>query len=199
MQFKNVALSLFVAIATADSISDLAAQIPSCAQSCLSDGAKKAGCSTTDYTCQCSNIASITSNSALCVSTSCSSDDLTETSKVTSELCLEVAQQVGGDTFSSAFDSLTGAAGSAFTSATAALGSLATEATGAAGSAFTSATGAAGSAFTSATAAAGSALSTATDAAATGSTSPTATPAAANQAVAGMGMVGAAALFAMAL
>ncbi|KAJ8120399.1 hypothetical protein O1611_g10376 [Lasiodiplodia mahajangana] len=79
MQFKTVALSLFVAIAAADDISDLAAQVPSCAQSCLSDGAKKAGCSTTDYTCQCSNITSITANSALCVSTSCSSDDLAGT------------------------------------------------------------------------------------------------------------------------
>ncbi|KAI1133321.1 hypothetical protein F5Y10DRAFT_228751 [Nemania abortiva] len=198
MQFKTVALSLFVAAAAADSISDIAAQIPSCAQSCLQDGAKQAGCSTTDYTCQCSNITSITSNSVLCVSTSCSSDDLQETSKVTTELCLAVAQQVGGDSFSSALDSITGAAGSAFTSATAAIGSALTSATGAAGSALTSATGAAGSAFTSATGAAGSALSTATDAATT-STSPTATPAAANQAVAGIGMVGAAALFAMAL
>ncbi|KAJ8121346.1 hypothetical protein ONZ43_g2179 [Nemania bipapillata] len=43
MQFKTVALSLFVALATADDISDLAAQIPSCAQSCWSSSAKQAG------------------------------------------------------------------------------------------------------------------------------------------------------------
>ncbi|KAI0879052.1 hypothetical protein GGS24DRAFT_277683 [Hypoxylon argillaceum] len=217
MQFKTAALSLFVALAAADSISDLAAQIPSCATSCLNDGAKQAGCATTDYTCQCTNIASITSSSGLCIATACSSDDLQKTSQATTNLCLAVAEQVGGDTFTSALDSLTGAAGSAFTSATGAIGSAFTSATGAAESAITSATGAAGSAFTSATGAAGSALTSATGAAGSALTSatgaagsvlssatdaavtPTSTPAAANQAVAGMGMVGAAALLALAL
>ncbi|KAI0427604.1 hypothetical protein F5Y09DRAFT_315713 [Xylaria sp. FL1042] len=179
MQFKTVVLSLFVALAAADSLDDLAAQIPSCAKTCIDDGAKKAGCASTDYTCECSNITSITANAFSCVSSSCSADDLQKTTDATTSLCLAVAQQVGGDAYSSAINSLTSAAGSALSSATAAVGS---------------ATGSAGSAFTSATAAAGSSLTSA----ATGA-SPTATPAAANQAVAGMGMVGAAAMFALAL
>ncbi|KAI1163049.1 hypothetical protein F5B18DRAFT_621788 [Nemania serpens] len=189
MQFRTVALSLFVALAAADHISDLASQVPSCAQPCLASGAQKAGCDATDYKCQCSKALDITSNSALCVSTSCSSDDSANAYKTTTELCLAVAGQAGSDSLSSAIDSLTSAVGGAVT-----------KATDAAGSAFTSATGAAGSAFTSATGAAGSAITSAVGSASAGAVPPaTSTPAAANQAVAGMGMVGAAAFFALAL
>ncbi|KAI0967396.1 hypothetical protein F4678DRAFT_252186 [Xylaria arbuscula] len=197
MQFKTVAISLFATLVAAESIDQLAADIPSCAKTCIDNSAKQAGCDTTDYTCQCTNLTDITSNSLQCISSGCSTDDLTKTSEATSALCLAVAKQIGGDTYSSAIDSLTSAAGSAIATASAALSS----ATDAAGSAFTSATGAAGSAFTSATGAAGSAFTSATgtaDSSAT-SASPTATPAAANQAVAGMGMVGAAAIFVLAL
>ncbi|KAI3326847.1 hypothetical protein HD806DRAFT_419076 [Xylariaceae sp. AK1471] len=188
MQFKTVVLSLFVAAAAAKSIDEIVAEIPSCAKPCLDDGSTKAGCAVDDHKCQCTNIDALTSNSIICISTGCNKDDLATTSQVTSELCLAVAQQVGDDTISSVVQSITSAAGSAFSEATSAAGSALTSATGAAGSALTSATGAAGSAFTSATGAAGSATPSATQ-----------TPAAANQAVAGMGMVGAAAIFALAL
>ncbi|KAI1355111.1 hypothetical protein F5Y01DRAFT_197320 [Xylaria sp. FL0043] len=171
MQIKAVALSLFVALASADSLADLAAQIPSCAKSCIDDGAKQAGCASGDYNCECTNLTAITTNSITCISSNCSSDELQKTSDATTALCLQVAQQAGDDAYSSAYNSLT--------SATAAAGS---------------ATKSAGSAFTSATAAAGSSVSSALS-----SASPTATPGAANQAVAGMGMVGAAAMFALAL
>ncbi|KAI1274563.1 hypothetical protein F5Y07DRAFT_211215 [Xylaria sp. FL0933] len=179
MQIKTVALSLFVALASADSLADLAAQIPSCAKSCIEDGAKQAGCASGDYNCECTNLTAITTNSITCVSSNCSSDELQKTSDATTALCLQVAQQAGDDAYSSAFNSLTSAGASDYTSATAAAGS---------------ATKSAGSAFTSATAAAGSSVSSALS-----SASPTATPGAANQAVAGMGMVGAAAMFALAL
>ncbi|KAI1113560.1 hypothetical protein F5Y14DRAFT_417588 [Nemania sp. NC0429] len=186
MQFRTVALSLFVALAAADNISDLAAKVPSCARPCIASAAEKAGCDATDYKCQCGKALEITSNSALCTTTSCSKDDTNEAYKSTTDLCLAVAGQAGSD----ALSSFTSAVGGAFTSATGAVGSAFTEATGAAGSAFSSATDAAGSAFSSATDAAGSAAS------------PTPTPGAANHpAVAGMGMgmVGAAAVFALAL
>ncbi|GAP84600.1 putative CFEM domain-containing protein [Rosellinia necatrix] len=195
MQFKTAALSLFVALAAADSIDDIAAKIPACAKTCLNDGSTAAGCAVSDHKCQCSEIDAITKNSILCITSSCDGDDLNETTKVTTELCLAVAQQVGDDTFSSAVDSITSKAAGAFTSATGAAGSAFTSATGAVGSAFTSATGAAGAAITSATGAAGDAISSAID----DTPSPTSTPAAANQAAAGLGMVGAAAMFALAL
>ncbi|KAI8633614.1 hypothetical protein F5Y19DRAFT_470856 [Xylariaceae sp. FL1651] len=182
MQFKTAVLSFFVAAAVAQSVDDIVAEIPACATKCLDDASTKAGCAVSDHTCQCQNIDAITKNGIVCVSQACSSDDTQKTAQVTTDLCLAVAQQVGGDTFSSALSSATAAAGSALTSAT-----------GAAGSAFTSATGAAGSALTSATGAAGSSTHV------TSTPTPTATPAAANHAAAGMGMVGAAAMFALAL
>ncbi|KAI1363820.1 hypothetical protein F5Y08DRAFT_231591 [Xylaria arbuscula] len=171
MQFKTLALSLFAAVAAAESIDQLVAEIPSCATTCLNDAAKKAGCAVDDYTCQCTNILSITTDALPCVSGACSTDDLTKTSETTSNLCLQVAQQAGGDAYNSALDSLT----SAIASATSSIGS---EITGTATSTTATQT---------------------SDAASAGSASPTATPGAANQAVAGMGMVGAAAIFALAL
>lgn len=75
MQFRTIAISLFAALVAADHISDLASQVPSCAQSCLASAAQKAGCDATDYKCQCGKAGDITGNSALCLTTSCSSDD----------------------------------------------------------------------------------------------------------------------------
>ena len=79
MQFKTVAFSLFTAIVAAESIDQLVSEIPSCATTCLSDAATKAGCAVDDYTCQCANILDITTNAVPCVSGACSSDDLTST------------------------------------------------------------------------------------------------------------------------
>lgn len=76
MQFRTVTLSLFAALAAADHISDLAAQIPSCAQPCVASSVQKAGCGATDYKCQCGKILDITSSSALCVTTICGPDGL---------------------------------------------------------------------------------------------------------------------------
>ncbi|KAI1172754.1 hypothetical protein F4777DRAFT_581609 [Nemania sp. FL0916] len=184
MQYKTLALAFFAGLVAADQISDLAGQIPKCAGVCLTDGAKQAGCAGTDYKCQCSNIAAITKSSTLCVSQACNSDDLANTLKFTSELCAAVAAQEGGSAASSAIASVTSAVDSAFSSATAG-----------AGSAFSSATDAAGSAISSAISSASSTASSA------GSAAPSSTsPAAAHHtAAAGLGMVGAAAMFALAL
>ncbi|KAK5628898.1 hypothetical protein RRF57_004613 [Xylaria bambusicola] len=76
MQFKNIALSLFVAAVAAESVDELVKQIPSCATTCLNDGAKKVGCAVDDYKCQCGKITDITSDAIPCVSAACSSDDL---------------------------------------------------------------------------------------------------------------------------
>ncbi|KAI0528310.1 hypothetical protein F5B22DRAFT_584566 [Xylaria bambusicola] len=163
MQFKTIALSLFVAVVAAESVDQLVKQIPSCATTCLNDAAKKAGCAVDDYKCQCDKILDITTDAIPCVSGACSGDDLTKTSQVTTQLCLAVAQQVGDDTYSSAIESLTSSIGSATRTANP---SEATE------------SGSAGSATTDA------------------SPAPTG---AANQAVAAMGVVGAAAMLALAL
>ncbi len=79
MQLKTLVVSLFVALAAADSLDDIAAQFPSCAKTCLEDGSKQAGCATTDYSCQCSKVNEITTNSLQCITAGCSTDDITST------------------------------------------------------------------------------------------------------------------------
>ncbi|KAH8165469.1 hypothetical protein CIB48_g2767 [Xylaria polymorpha] len=207
MRFKTVTLSLYAALAAASRMDDLVSQMPSCARECLDVDSKTVGCDTNDHRCQCTNIYGITDGSAPCISTGCTSDDQKEITKIITEVCLDVAHEVDPDTFSSALHSLAGVAGSAFADLTSAMGPEFTSAIGAAGDTFTSATAAAGDSFASATAAAGDVYTSATAgvgdvlSSATHGTasSTTSAPAAANQATVGMGIVGAAAMFALAL
>lgn len=79
MQFKILTLTALVglaATATSSSVSSLASDIPSCATSCLDQGAAAADCGTTDYSCQCENQATISSNASSCLASSCSVSDI---------------------------------------------------------------------------------------------------------------------------
>ncbi|KAI5925161.1 hypothetical protein F4810DRAFT_91612 [Camillea tinctor] len=117
MQFKPLALALFVALVSADSVQDLVSQIPSCAKTCLDNASTTIGCATTDLACQCDKKTDLTKAAIVCVQGACSSDDLKKTTTVSAELCLAVAQQGVGSAVSSAVSSATAAAGSAVTSA----------------------------------------------------------------------------------
>ncbi|KAL7622851.1 hypothetical protein AAE478_006530 [Parahypoxylon ruwenzoriense] len=101
MQFKTLALSLFVAVAAAESVQELISQIPSCAKPCLDSASTSIGCSTTDNKCQCSNINNLIQEAAGCVSTSCSANDLGETTQLSTRICAAVALEAGGDAVSS--------------------------------------------------------------------------------------------------
>ncbi|KAI1085194.1 hypothetical protein F5B20DRAFT_521326 [Whalleya microplaca] len=113
MQFKTLALSLFVAVAAADSVSELISQIPSCAKPCLDDASTKVGCSTTDNKCQCSKMDDLTKQAITCVSTSCAASDLTKVSELSAKICTAVAAGAGSDTASSLVASASGALTSA--------------------------------------------------------------------------------------
>ncbi|KAI8944134.1 hypothetical protein F4801DRAFT_247032 [Xylaria longipes] len=204
MRFKTVGISLFAVLAAAGHMGDLVSQMPACARKCLDEDSKKAGCAIDDHRCQCTKIPGIADGSAPCISTGCGSEDQKETTKIATEICLDVAHEVGSGTFNSAIHSLAGDVGSAFEGATSAIGSEFTSATGAAGDIFTSATAAVGDAYTSATAAAGGAYTSAT--AAVGdvlggdaASAATSTPTAANQFIVCMCIVGTAAVFALAM
>ncbi|KAI2630134.1 hypothetical protein GGS21DRAFT_217711 [Xylaria nigripes] len=223
MLFKITALSFLAALVAADGISDAAAKIPDCAKSCLQDATTKAGCQPTDYKCMCNSISDVSGSSVLCAAAVCQGDDAGDFPKDLTELCLAVAKSAGEDAFSSALDSIgsaatsivsdatgligsgftaaTGVVGSGFTAATGVVGSGFTEATGVVGSEITKATGAIASDFTSATGAAGSFIATATnDVVPTPTSAGSAndhTGAAAH--ISGLGLAGAAALFAFAL
>ncbi|KAI1099535.1 hypothetical protein F4804DRAFT_349299 [Jackrogersella minutella] len=126
MQFRTLALAFFAAASvSADSVQELVAEIPSCAKPCLDDASTKIGCSTTDNTCQCSKITDLTTEAIGCVSTSCSADDLADTTKLSSEICAAVAADAGTAAASSALSS----AGSAATSAVGSILGSATSAT----------------------------------------------------------------------
>ena len=86
MQFTTIALSLFAAVAAAqsnsgnstdDSLSGLVSQLPTCAIGCLESSAEGAGCGATDFSCLCNQKEFIT-NIGACVllGNSCSDDDI---------------------------------------------------------------------------------------------------------------------------
>ncbi|KAI1395586.1 hypothetical protein F4819DRAFT_181127 [Hypoxylon fuscum] len=126
MQFKTLAIAFFAAAAAAESLQELIAEIPSCAKPCLDDASTKIGCSTTDNSCQCSKIDDLTKEAITCVSTSCNSDDLTKTTKLSAQICAAVAVDAGGAAASSIVSSAGAAATSAINSIT---GSTTTAAT----------------------------------------------------------------------
>ncbi|KAF3058119.1 putative cfem domain-containing protein [Daldinia childiae] len=113
MQFKTLAIALFAAAVTAESLQELISQIPSCAKPCLDSASTKVGCSTTDNKCQCSKIDDLTKEAITCVSTSCSADELVDTTKLSGEICANVAAAAGGAAVSSAISSASAAATSA--------------------------------------------------------------------------------------
>ncbi|TRX97275.1 hypothetical protein FHL15_002069 [Xylaria flabelliformis] len=196
MRFKTLIISLFPVLAAASCMDDFISRLPECARKCFDEQSKNTGCAIDDYKCQCTKIRDVTDGSAPCISDSCNSDDQKGTTKIASEMCLDVRHENGTGTSHSAMQSLAGVAGSAFASLTSAMGSEFTSAASAAGDTFTSATAGIGDTYTSTT--------TVVDDIPTGTThgtaSPTSsTPAAANQVTVGMGIVGAAVVFAFAL
>jgi hypothetical protein len=78
MQFSKATLvAVLAALIQAQSISDLVAQIPSCAVSCLTTAIGDSGCALTDYVCQCTNPGhnTILAKGAGCISAACSTSD----------------------------------------------------------------------------------------------------------------------------
>ncbi|KAI0537179.1 hypothetical protein GGR58DRAFT_360637 [Xylaria digitata] len=178
MQFKAVAIPLFMALAAAqtfmlnDDIDDLITQIPSCPRKCLDDANNRSSCDADDHVCQCDNTEKITNPALSCLS-DCTLKDQQKANQVGADICRAVRR---------AQDKSASASVAASTSGTAT----------AAGTTITTATT---TAAATATVANNAPADTNNDTA----PSPTPSSAAVNQAVAGMGMVGAAAMFALAL
>ncbi|CAJ2502209.1 Uu.00g096030.m01.CDS01 [Anthostomella pinea] len=125
MHFQTALVALFAAVAAAETIDQLVAQIPSCATPCLASAAKSVGCGVSDANCQCEHITDLTKSALMCVSGACNQDDLKTTSETSTQICLAVAQQAGDSASSSALASASGAA----TSAASSLSSTASSAT----------------------------------------------------------------------
>lgn len=88
MQFKTIVLAGFLGLATAASsesssdVSSLAAELPSCSVSCITESAAAQGCGSTDYSCQCENEAAISANASSCLTSSCSIQNISGMSPI---------------------------------------------------------------------------------------------------------------------
>ncbi|KAI0151528.1 hypothetical protein BJ166DRAFT_391874 [Pestalotiopsis sp. NC0098] len=87
MQFKNLAVSLFVAAVVADDITSLVTQVPDCALTCLVTGASDIGCTVTDYDCQCSKASELQASAGPCIQEACSSADQATALTISQEIC----------------------------------------------------------------------------------------------------------------
>ncbi|WQF88212.1 Putative extracellular membrane protein, CFEM [Colletotrichum destructivum] len=72
----TIVVSLLVASVAAQTIDQLVEEIPTCAVTCIRDGAQAVNCDVTDFTCSCSKVGELTSSVVPCLATSgCNSSD----------------------------------------------------------------------------------------------------------------------------
>jgi hypothetical protein len=77
MRYSLFMVALLATAAYAQDVATLVGQIPACAINCLTPAITAAGCTLTDYACQCGKgHDAILSGSATCISTGCSTDDV---------------------------------------------------------------------------------------------------------------------------
>ncbi|KAK8098067.1 uncharacterized protein PG998_013553 [Apiospora kogelbergensis] len=118
MQFKAVVLSAFVALAAAETIQELVAQIPACTKQCLDDASKKINCATTDNKCQCGKIDDLTKAATPCI-IGCENDDMSKTLEISGKICAKVGGAQVGDAVSSIASGASTAIGGALSTASA--------------------------------------------------------------------------------
>ncbi|KAK6845864.1 hypothetical protein PG990_007681 [Apiospora arundinis] len=118
MQFKTIVLSAFVALAAAETIQELVAQIPACTKKCLDDASQKIGCASTDNKCQCGKIDDLTKNATPCI-IGCQSDDMSKTLELSGKICAKVGGAQVGDAVSSIASGASTAIGGALSTASA--------------------------------------------------------------------------------
>ncbi|KAG4415639.1 hypothetical protein IFR04_011253 [Cadophora malorum] len=185
MKFTTATIAILATAVSAQSIAELTASIPACAQTCLATAIGNSGCGVDDNACQCGDAnAAITREATPCVISGCSSEEALNTQSITSQICALVA--AGGSSGGSS------AASSAATSAASSVSS-------AASSAASSATSMASSMASSMSSAASSAASSVSEAATATTSAPVEATNAASKEKVGSFMAGAAILAAIAL
>jgi len=196
MQFSHAFIaSILAAVAHSQTIARAVALLPACALTCLAPAIAAAGCSITDYACQCGPaMNAIAKQATPCIAAGCSNSETLSVQKITTEICvLQAAQPAGSSVVSSVSSAATGAS-SAVSSA---IESVSSSVASVASSAVSSVSSAASHASSSASVAASSASG--------GSTGTSSAPAAASKTGSASRMqaagaiVGAAALAAFAL
>lgn len=75
------------AAAASSTPAQIAEQLPSCAQSCLTKAASKAGCSADDFTCLCAGVASLESAAGECFSDECDGSEVGIVTVIAASVC----------------------------------------------------------------------------------------------------------------
>merc|ERR1711964_263662 len=88
MKFTTATIAILATAVSAQSIAELTASIPACAQTCLATAIGNSGCGVDDNACQCGDAnAAITREATPCVISGCSSEEALNTQSITSQIC----------------------------------------------------------------------------------------------------------------
>merc|ERR1711964_323991 len=88
MKFTTATIAILATAVSAQSIAELTASIPACAQTCLATAIGNSGCGVDDNACQCGDAnAAITREATPCVVSGCSSEEALNTQSITPQIC----------------------------------------------------------------------------------------------------------------
>merc|ERR1711964_518416 len=88
MKFTTATIAILATAVSAQSIAELTASIPACAQTRLATAIGNSGCGVDDNACQCGDAnAAITREATPCVISGCSSEEALNTQSITSQIC----------------------------------------------------------------------------------------------------------------
>merc|ERR1712098_83098 len=130
MKFTTATIAILATAVSAQSIAELTASIPACAQTCLATAIGNSGCGVDDNACQCGDAnAAITREATPCVISGCSSEEALNTQSITSQICALVAAGGSSGGSSAASSAATSAASSVSSAASSAASSVSEAAT----------------------------------------------------------------------
>ncbi|KXH38827.1 hypothetical protein CNYM01_06006 [Colletotrichum nymphaeae SA-01] len=88
----TIVVSILAALVAAETIDQLVAEIPTCAVTCIRDGAQSVNCDITDFACSCGKVEQLTAKVVPCLASSgCSSTDQATVLQLASQICAQVA------------------------------------------------------------------------------------------------------------
>ncbi|OHE97588.1 hypothetical protein CORC01_07203 [Colletotrichum orchidophilum] len=90
MKYTIVA-SFLAVLAVAETVDQLVAQIPTCAVTCIRDGAQSVNCDVEDFACSCGKVTQLTATVVPCLASSgCSSADQATVLQLATQICAQV-------------------------------------------------------------------------------------------------------------
>ncbi|KAF6804963.1 immunoreactive protein [Colletotrichum sojae] len=108
MKYTSIAVAFLAAFAAAKTIDELVESIPTCAITCIRDGAQSVNCAITDFGCSCGKVEQLTPTVVSCLSkSSCTAQDQTDVLLASQDICAQVA---AGGSATGSIPAVTGAA-----------------------------------------------------------------------------------------